>query len=62
MLNKIRPLSVPVNVACNLTGLGRTTIYRLLGEGALESVAVGRRRLVLVASIDRLISGQARAA
>lgn len=32
-------------------GIGRTTAYRLIDEGKLETVKIGRRTLVRVASI-----------
>jgi excisionase family DNA binding protein len=34
-----------------MTGLGKTTIYRLISEGRIESVAIGRRRLINVKSL-----------
>lgn len=39
----------------NRLGVGRTTVYRLIEEGQLETVQVGRRRLVLSESIDAFI-------
>jgi len=41
--------------ACKATGLGRTKIYALISEGCLESTTIGRRRLVDVASLQRLL-------
>src|SRR5215469_12576713 len=38
-----------------ISGLGTTTIYRLLNEGVLESVNVGRRRLILIDSYRRYV-------
>ena len=32
-------------------GIGRTTAYRLIDEGKLETVKIGRRTLVRIASI-----------
>ena len=37
-------MAVPVDDACTITGLGRTSIYELIAEGKLKSVAIGRRR------------------
>ena len=56
MRDQSKPMAVPVNSACALTGLGRTSIYKLIGDGALTSVSIGRRRLILMASIERLLS------
>ena len=35
-------------------GIGRTTAYRLIDEGKLETVNIGRRTLVRIASIIAL--------
>ena len=43
-------LNIPEVMAA--TNLGRTKIYELLGNGALESVTVGRRRMVAAAALD----------
>jgi excisionase family DNA binding protein len=40
-----------VSEATDATGLGKTTLYRLIKEGRIETVAVGRRRLVKVESL-----------
>ncbi len=37
------------------TGLGRTKIYELLSKNDLRSIRVGRRRLIIVASVRQLI-------
>jgi excisionase family DNA binding protein len=50
-----KPLSVGIDAACSLTGLGRTTVYQLISQGRLQSVTVGRRRLVLLNSIEELL-------
>ena len=38
--------------------LGTTTLYKYMGSGALESVTVGRRRLIKVASLLKLLGEQ----
>jgi excisionase family DNA binding protein len=38
-----------------ISGLGNTTIYRMLNEGELESVNVGRRRLIVIDSYRRYL-------
>lgn len=40
--------------AAKALGLGRSKIYELIGEGRLETVTIGRRRLVRVASVKAL--------
>jgi excisionase family DNA binding protein len=37
--------------ACNAAGLGKTKFYELLARGMIETVWVGRRRLVRVRSL-----------
>ena len=39
-------------------GIGRTTAYRLIDEGKLETVKIGRRTLIRIASI-RALAGEA---
>lgn len=38
-----------------LLGIGKTKLYELLASGELEAIRVGRRTLILRASIDALI-------
>jgi excisionase family DNA binding protein len=40
-----------------MTGLGRTTIYKLIDEGRLKTILIGSRRLVVVRSLRRLLEG-----
>lgn len=37
--------------ACDAVGLGKTKFYELMGMGAVKTISVGRRRLVLVPSL-----------
>ena len=41
--------------ACDAVGLGKTKFYELMAAGAVETIAVGRRRLVRVASLLRFL-------
>jgi excisionase family DNA binding protein len=54
------PLAHSISVTCSMTGLGRTTLYRLIGSGDLTTVMVGRRRLVLATGIADLMKKGAR--
>ncbi|WP_198507722.1 helix-turn-helix domain-containing protein [Qipengyuania seohaensis] len=36
-------------------GIGKTKAYELISDGSLETVSIGSRRLVKVASIHRLV-------
>jgi excisionase family DNA binding protein len=48
-------LSCTIAEACEATGLGRTKLYELIGDGHLTTTTVGRRRLVLVRSLLSLL-------
>jgi excisionase family DNA binding protein len=52
---RLEPLTVTVQEARRLTGLGNTTLYRLIGEGKLRTVKVGARTLVIYPSLKLLL-------
>lgn len=45
--------------AAGALGLGRSKVYELIAVGRLETVTIGRRRLVRVESIRTLALGEA---
>jgi excisionase family DNA binding protein len=47
-----------IQEACAATGLKPTKLYSLIGAGAIETTKIGKRRLVLVRSLLRLIEGE----
>ena len=49
-----RPLAVSVKTACKLVGVGRTTMWALIKSGRVRTVSIGRRRLVIYASLETL--------
>ena len=51
-------LAVSVNDAAKVLGLGRTSIYSMIGNGQLEAFKLGRRTLIKTASIRRLVDSQ----
>jgi excisionase family DNA binding protein len=61
--NAVEPAAIPfaqrlsctIAEACDVTGLGRTKLYELIGDGHLATTTVGRRRLVLVRSLLSLL-------
>jgi hypothetical protein len=53
-MDNIPPLNT-VDSACALTGLGRTSIYCLLGRGALVARKSGKRTLITGQSIRSYI-------
>jgi len=54
----IEPLTVSIKDTAQLLGVGRSTIYRLIGEGRLQCVKIGRRALIKAASIRTLAQAQ----
>ncbi len=48
-------LTCSVAEACSAIGLSRSKVYELIGGGAVETVMIGRRRLVRVPSLKRLL-------
>ena len=55
----IKPKYVSTSAACKAYGLGLSTLYKLLGSGQVRSVAIGRRRLVELASMDAYYASRA---
>jgi hypothetical protein len=49
------PITATIAQFLRLSGLGNTKTYELIGDGTLITVAVGRRRLVVVESYLRLL-------
>jgi hypothetical protein len=52
--NGLKPITVTVAEAKHLSGLGETKLRELIGTGTLQTVRVGRRRLVVFESLRRL--------
>ena len=55
----IKPLAVPVKVACHVLGVGNTTLYDLIKKGRVTTTTIGRRRLVIYSSLEALLQGEA---
>jgi len=51
-------ITAPIGEFCRLSGIGRTRIYELIGGGSLDSITIGRRRLIVIDSYRRLIERQ----
>jgi len=51
-----RPVAVSVEEAAALLGIGRTLAYQLVLTHELRSIKVGRRRLVIRASIEEYVA------
>jgi excisionase family DNA binding protein len=43
-------------MARKLSGLGNTTVWKLIKNGTLETIRIGRRRLIVYCSLEKLLS------
>ena len=43
-----------IRQTCEATGLGHDTIYRLIKSGRLQSLTIGKRRLIVISSLLKL--------
>ncbi len=57
-----RPLTVTVKTACAFLGVGRTTMWALVKAERVKTTRVGRRRLIIFASLEALVAPAAGAA
>ena len=48
-------LAYPINDFCRMLGVGRTKGYELVNGGRVETIRIGRRRLVTADSMKRLV-------
>jgi len=53
-LSGVEPIWASIEQAKRMTSFGRTTLYKLIREGAIESAKVGKRRVVSIPSIKKL--------
>lgn len=54
----MEPLALSINDTARTLGLGRTSIYAMIADGRLEAFRLGRRRLVRMESVKRLVAAQ----
>jgi excisionase family DNA binding protein len=54
----VAPLAYNITAACNVSGLGRTTLFDLMSKGRLERVKVGNRTLIPAASLHALLTAE----
>lgn len=53
----MEPLALSINDAAKALSLGRTSIYVMIGDGRLEAFKLGRRTLIRMESIRRVVAG-----
>ena len=51
----VEKLGYSVEDAAPILGVGRTTIFELIAKGQLESVKIGRRRIIPADALQRLL-------
>ncbi len=51
-------LLLDVDSVAERLSLGRTVIYRLIGDGSLRSIKVGKRRLIPVDALAEFVANQ----
>jgi hypothetical protein len=52
----LKPLTVPVKMACQLVGIGNSTMWKYIRSGRVKTISLGRKRLVIYASLEELVS------
>lgn len=53
--DSIEPIAMRVPQACRYLGIGRSTLYVLIGQGEVEIIKLGSATLVLTASLRKLV-------
>lgn len=51
-------ITASINDTAKALGVGRTSVYALIKAGRLEAIKLGRRTLIKVASIRKMIDGR----
>lgn len=58
---EIEPIAMRVPEACRYLGIGRSTLYVLIGEGEIEFIKLGSSTLVLTESLRGLVERKRKA-
>lgn len=49
-------ITTTIKGACDMSGLGKTKLYSLIAENKIDTITVGRRRLVKIDSLRALLN------
>lgn len=52
----MQPLLISVNEFATMVGIGRTKVYELIGQNAIHTKMIGRRRLISLESAQKFAS------
>lgn len=56
----MKALAVNVPEAASMIGVSQSLLWRLLADGDIARVKIGRRTLIRVAELERFLEGQAK--
>jgi len=51
-------ITTTVSQFCQISGIGRSLVYEMLADGRLDSITIGKRRLIVLDSYRRLVERQ----
>jgi excisionase family DNA binding protein len=54
----MEPLALSINDTAKALSLGRTSIYAMIADGRLQAFKLGRRTLIKMESIRRIVAGE----
>jgi excisionase family DNA binding protein len=52
---EMKPLTLRIDQFCRLVGVGKTKTYELISQKSVDTVKIGRRTLITMASAEALI-------
>jgi excisionase family DNA binding protein len=52
------PITVRIKDACRMTGIGRSKLYLLIAEGAIDTIKIGSMTLIPVTSLEAFLNSQ----
>ncbi len=52
----LKPLTVTIKCACEILGIGPTKMWELVKAERVKTINLGRRRLVIFASLEALVA------
>ena len=55
----MKPITIDLHDAQAVSGLGRSTLYRLMDAGEISFVKIGKRRLIVLASLEQRLAAPA---